>query len=149
PGAALALGVLGVFFLSGQVTAGTAPFIIACLIVFMFFTAGGLQVMGWMTGSEIYPLGVRGAGTSAQAATLWGSNVIITLTLLTIINAIGPGPTMWLYAGFNVLAFLFVLRYFPEVAGRSLEDIETSLREGSFHPGGVPIRSEGEEKAAT
>jgi sugar porter (SP) family MFS transporter len=149
PGAALALGVLGVFFLSGTVTASTAPYIIVCLISFMFFTAGGLQVMGWLTGSEIYPLGVRGAGTSAQAATLWGSNVIITLTLLTIINAIGPGPTMWLYAGFNVLAFFFVLRYFPEVAGRSLEDIETSLREGTFYPGGVPIRSEGEEKAAS
>lgn len=49
-----------------------------------------------------------------------------------------------------MLAFIFVLRYFPEVAGRSLEDIETSLREGTFYPGGVPIRSEGEqEKAAT
>jgi sugar porter (SP) family MFS transporter len=141
--AALALVVLGVFFLSGQVTASTAPYIIVCLITFMFFTAGGLQVMGWLTGSEIYPLGVRGAGTSAQSATLWGSNVIITLTLLTIINAIGAGPTMWLYAGFNVLAFFFVLRFFPEVAGRSLEDIETSLREGTFYPGGVPIRHEG------
>ena len=31
---------------------------------------------------------------------------------------------MWMYAGFNVLAFLFVLRYFPELAGSSLEDIE-------------------------
>jgi sugar porter (SP) family MFS transporter len=149
PGAALALGALGVFFLSGQIGAGTAPYVIACLIIFMFFTAGGLQVMGWLTGSEVYPLGVRGAGTSAQAATLWGSNVIITLTLLSTINAIGPGPTMWMYAGFNVLAFFFVLRYFPELAGRSLEDIETSLREGTFRPGGVPISDEGEEGAAT
>ncbi len=149
PGAALALLVLGVVFLTGKVSAGSAPFIIACLITFMFFTAGGLQVMGWLTGSEIYPLGVRGAGTSAQAATLWGSNVVITLTLLTTINLIGVGPTMWMYAGFNVLAFLFVLRYFPEVAGRSLEDIETSLREGTFHPGGVPIRSEDKETVAT
>ena len=56
---------------------------------------------------------------------------------------------MWMYAGFNVLAFLFVLRYFPELAGRSLEDIETSLREGAFRPGGVPIRDEGTEEAAT
>ena len=131
------------------VGSGTAPYVIACLIIFMFFTAGGLQVMGWLTGSEVYPLGVRGAGTSAQAATLWGSNVIITLTLLSTINAIGPGPTMWMYAGFNVLAFFFVLRYFTELAGRSLEDIETSLREGTFYPGGVPIKDESEEKAAT
>ena len=84
-----------------------------------------------------------------QAATLWGSNLIITLTLLTRINAIGVGQTMWMYAGFNVLAFFFALRYFPELAGRSLEDIETSLREGSFRPGGVPIRDEGGEGAAT
>ncbi len=148
PGAALALLVLGVVFLTGTVSAGSAPFIIACLIAFMFFTAGGLQVMGWLTGSEIYPLGVRGAGTSAQSATLWGSNVLITLTLLPTIETIGVGPTMWMYAGFNVLAFVFVWRYFPEVAGRSLEDIETSLREGTFHPGGVPIKDKGKEKAA-
>ena len=149
PGAALALAVLGAVFVFGADSASTAPFIVVCLIVFMLFTAGGLQVMGWLTGSEVYPLGVRGAGTSAQAATLWGSNVIITLTLLTTIETIGVGQTMWMYAGFNVLAFLFVLRYFPELAGRSLEDIETSLREDTFRPGGVPIRDEGEEKAAT
>ncbi len=47
-----------------------------------------------------------------------------------------------------MLAFVFVWRYFPEVAGRSLEDIETSLREGTFHPGGVPIKDKGKEKAA-
>jgi MFS family permease len=145
PGAALALAVLGVVFLTGTVSAGSAPFIIACLIAFMFFTAGGLQVMGWLTGSEIYPLGVRGAGTSAQAATLWGSNVIITLTLLPMVETIGVGPTMWVYAGFNVVAFFFVLWYFPEVAGRSLEDIEASLAEGTFRPGEVPIRHKGKE----
>ncbi len=149
PGAALALAVLGVVFVTGTVSAGSAPFIIACLIAFMFFTAGGLQVMGWLTGSEIYPLGVRGAGTSAQAATLWGSNVIITLTLLPMVETIGVGPTMWVYAGFNVVAFFFVLWYFPEVAGRSLEDIEASLAEGTFRPGGVPIRSKGEETVTT
>ena len=148
PGAALALAVLGAVFVFGADSSSTAPFIVACLITFMLFTAGGLQVMGWLTGSEVYPLGVRGAGTSAQAATLWGSNVIITLTLLSTINAIGVGPTMWIYAGFNVLAFVFVWRYFPELAGRSLEDIETSLREGTFHPGGVPIRDRGEEETA-
>ncbi len=36
--------------------------------------------MDWLTGSEIYPLAVRGAGTSAQAATLWSTNLLITLT---------------------------------------------------------------------
>ncbi len=77
PGAALALAVLGVVFLTGEVSAGSAPFIIACLIAFMLFTAGGLQVMGWLTGSEIYPLGVRGAGPARSrrrcGAPTWSS----------------------------------------------------------------------------
>ena len=64
-----------------------------------------MQLMGWLTGSEIYPLPVRGAGTAVQSAVLWGSNTVITLTLLTMINAIGVGPSMWVYAAFNVVAW--------------------------------------------
>ena len=137
PGAALALAALGVVFVTGSDSANTAPFIIACLIVFMFFTAGGIQIMGWLTESEVYPLGVRGAGAAATATTLWGTNLIITLTLLTTINAIGVGPTMWIYAGFNVLGFLFIYWKYPELGGRSLEEIETSLWEDKFRPGDI------------
>jgi hypothetical protein len=126
--------VLGTLFVTGNSGRDSTPFIIACLIVFMFFNAGGLQLMGWLTGSEIYPLAVRGAGTSAQAVALWSTNLLITLTLLTMINAIGVGPTMWVYAGFNVAAFLFVRRRMPELGGYSLELIEGNLRGGSFRP---------------
>jgi hypothetical protein len=107
---------------------------VACLIVFMFFNAGGLQLMGWLTGSEIYPLAVRGAGTSAQAATLWTTNLLITISLLSILNGIGAGPTMWLYAAFNVAAWVFVWRRMPELTGRSLEQIEAQLHTGRFRP---------------
>ena len=149
PGAALALAVLGVVFVFGAVSAGTAPFIIACLIVFMFFTAGGLQVMGWLTGSEIYPLGVRGAGTSAQSATLWGSNVIITLTLLSTIERSGSGPpcgctpasTCWRSCSYGGTSL--------RSRGAASRTSRPRWREGTFHPGGVPIRHKGEEKAAT
>ncbi len=87
---------------------------------------------------------MRSASTSAQAAALWSTNLLISLTVLTIINAIGPGPTMWLYAAFNptiwlyaafnVAAFVFVWRRMPELTGRSLEQIEQSLRRGRFRP---------------
>ncbi|MEO6998170.1 MAG: sugar porter family MFS transporter [Terracoccus sp.] len=134
PGTALSLFVLGAVFVTTDNPKSSIPFIIACLIAFMFFNAGGLQLMGWLTGSEIYPLAVRGAGTSAQAATLWGTNLIITVTLLSILGAIGPGPTMWLYALFNVAAWVFVWRKMPDLTGRSLEQIEERLRAGRFTP---------------
>jgi sugar porter (SP) family MFS transporter len=142
PGAALALIALGSIFVFGLDGRSTTGLIIACLIVFMFFNAGGLQLMGWLTGSEIYPLGVRSAGTAAQSATLWSTNLLITLTLLTMINGIGVGETFWVYAAFNIAALIFVYRRMPELTGRSLEQIEASLRDGHFRPKDFERRTE-------
>src|SRR4029078_13428049 len=108
------------------------PFIIACLVVFMLFNAGGLQLMGWLTGSETYPLAVRPAGTAVQSAALWGTNLLITLTLLSLISAIGVGPAMWLYAAFNVAAWFFVFFRMPDLAGASLPGIGTKVGSRAF-----------------
>ena len=134
PGAALALIVLGTFFVTGNDGPDQVPYIIATLIAFMAFTAGGIQLMGWLTGSEIYPLATREAGAAAQSASLWGTNLLITLTLLSTINTIGTGQTFWMYAAFNIAAFVFLYRKMPELTGRSLEQIEGKLRKGQFTP---------------
>ncbi|WP_156746018.1 MFS transporter, partial [Mycobacterium sp. 1423905.2] len=134
PGAAASLLGLGLLFVTGNSGRDSVPLIVTCLIVFMLFNAGGLQLMGWLTGSETYPLAVRPAGAAAQSAAMWGTNVVITLTLLTTINTIGVGPSMWLYALFNVCAWLFVFFRMPDLTGRSLEEIEGKLAEGKFRP---------------
>jgi sugar porter (SP) family MFS transporter len=134
PGAAVALFVLGTLFVAGADGRDQVPLIVACLIVFMLFNAGGLQLMGWLTGSETYPLGVRPAGTAVQSAALWGTNLLITLTLLSLITAIGVGPTFWLYGLFNVIAWVFLYLRMPDLTGRSLEEIESRLKDGEFTP---------------
>lgn len=138
PGAALALIVLGWFFVSGHDGKSMIPWIVATLVVFMAFTAGGIQLMGWLTGSEIYPLATRAAGAAAQSASLWATNVLITLTLLSTMKMIGTGQTFWLYAAFNIAAFVFLYRRMPELTGRSLEQIESHLAEGTFSPRHLP-----------
>ncbi|MGA5324473.1 sugar porter family MFS transporter [Streptomyces seoulensis] len=134
PGAAVSLFVLGGFYITGHSTRAYVPAIIACLLAFMFFNAGGLQLMGWLTGSEIYPLTVRAAATSVQSATLWSTNLLITLTLLSMISAFGVGQVFWIYAFFNVAAWLFVWWKMPELTGHSLEDIEQHLKNDEFQP---------------
>jgi sugar porter (SP) family MFS transporter len=134
PFAALSLIVLGSFFVTGNNGKSMVPWIIATLIAFMAFTAGGIQLMGWLTGSEIYPLATRAAGAAAQSASLWGTNVLITLTLLSTMRAIGTGQTFWMYALFNIIAFVFLYRKMPELTGRSLEQIESNLAKGKFKP---------------
>ena len=134
PGAALSLFALGALFVTGHSGRDQIPLIIGCLVVFMLFNAGGLQLMGWLTGSETYPLAVRPAGTAVQSAALWGTNLLITLTLLTLISGIGVGPSMWLYGLFNVAAWLFVYFRMPDLTGWSLEEIEGKLSDGKFRP---------------
>ncbi len=38
---------------------------------------------------------------AAQAASLWVPNVLIMLTLLRTMKAIGTGQTLWMYAAFS------------------------------------------------
>jgi sugar porter (SP) family MFS transporter len=134
PFAALSLAGLGTLFVLGQTQAADAPYVVACLFSFMIFQAGGLQVIGWLTGSEVYPLSVRAAGTSAQAGTIWSSNLLLTGTALTLINQIGAGGSMLIYASLNVFAFIFIWRFLPELSGQSLEGVEKALLEGRFSP---------------
>jgi hypothetical protein len=41
---------------------------------------------------------------------------------------------MWVYAGLNALAFVFVWRFLPELKGRDLEEIEEALLLNRFTP---------------
>ena len=46
PGAAVALFVLGLLFVTGNAGRDSIAFVVAYLVVFMLFNAGGLQLMG-------------------------------------------------------------------------------------------------------
>lgn len=134
PPAALSLFGLGAVWLLGMDGPSTSWLIVGFLFAFMVFNAGGIQVIGWLMGSELYPVAIREKATSLHAATLWGSNLILTGTALTMVNLLTIGGAMWFYALLNVLGFLFILFLVPETKGKSLERIESDLQEGNFTP---------------
>jgi MFS family permease len=135
PGAATFLFAVGALFTFGLDDMTWA--IIACLIIFMAFTAGGLQLMGWLTGSEIYPLacGAR-HGHAGRGAV--GHEPHHQHHAAHDRQALGVGPTLWIYAGFNVAAFVFLYKVMPDLTGRSLEQIEDALHRGKFRPDDFP-----------
>jgi sugar porter (SP) family MFS transporter len=133
PGTVISLIVLGTMFRLGMAKSQTGSmWLVACLLIYMVFNAGGVQVIGWLMGSEMFPLAIRGKASSIHAATLWGSNLVITSTALSMVAVLGTGGAMWVYAGLNFLCFLFVWHFVPETTGHSLEDIENHLRAGKF-----------------
>jgi len=133
PGAAASIAAFGSLFAFSDGHPNPVLTIVF-LLLFMFFQAGGIQVVGWLLGSELYPLRIRAAATSLHATALWGANLLVTVTALSLTGWIGLGGAMWLYAAINVLAWVVVFFRVPETKGRSLEDIEESLMENRFLP---------------
>ncbi|MFX1366314.1 MAG: sugar porter family MFS transporter [Promethearchaeota archaeon] len=103
------------------------------LIAYVAFFAIGLGPVFWLLISEIYPLKVRGRAMSVVTEANWGSNLIIALTFLTLIQLLGRSGTFWFYAIVGIMALIFTYIYVPETKGRTLEEIEEHWR-GGKHP---------------
>ena len=106
------------------------------VILLVLYLAGyelGWGAVVWVMMAEVFPLKVRAAGMGVGAVVLWAATGIIT-ALFPIIsdkNHLGLGHAMWLFAGVNVVLFLLTWWLVPETKGRSLEQIELNLREGT------------------
>ncbi|MDF7674242.1 sugar porter family MFS transporter [Acetobacteraceae bacterium ESL0709] len=135
PGSVIALIGLGIMFLIHPDPGSIGSYlVIIFMLLFMMFNSGSIQVIGWLLGAEMFPLSMRGQATSLHAAVLWGSDMLVTATALSLVQMISLGGTMWFYAGVNLLSIIFVYFFVPETAGATLEDIEAALKNGTFRP---------------
>jgi len=96
----------------------------------------GLGPIFWLVISEIYPLKVRGAAMSTVTVTNWTLNLLVSVTFLSLVAALGRGGTFWLYGAIAVAALVFFYRMVPETKGKTLEQIEAYMRSGK-HPRGL------------
>ena len=126
-GMGLSLILIGAAFY--QKAAGTVVFyeIVAYILSFGI----GLGPVMWLLISEIYPTKIRGKAMSLATLSVWGSNWLVAVTFLSLVNHAGPAKTFWLYACTCVAAFVFCYVLVPETKGRSLEAIERHWRHWS------------------
>jgi MFS family permease len=99
----------------------------------MLYIAGYCLSIGslfWLIISEIYPLNIRSVAMSFVTAMQWGASFVVTLTFLSIVDAIGMAFTFWIYAFVCLLTFMFCHYLVPETTGVTLEEIENNLRQG-------------------
>jgi sugar porter (SP) family MFS transporter len=124
-GIAITLGILGFAFRRpGGALAGVA---VGTLMAYVASFAISLGPIFWLLISEIYPLNIRGVAEGTAAAANWSANLLVSLTFLTLVEALGPARTFWCYALFAVAAWVFSYYLVPETKGRSLEEIERTL----------------------
>ena len=70
--------------------------------------------------------------TSISTAASWGSNLLISISFLTLSNALTSGGTFGLYAFFALLGLIFVFLCVPETKGLPLEAVKRLFKDGRW-----------------
>jgi SP family galactose:H+ symporter-like MFS transporter len=132
-GQIVGLLLLGFAFQLHQLSHLIAYIAVGSLAIYVGSFAVGLGPVFWLMISEIYPLKVRGAAMSIATVANWGLNLVVALTFLSLVQALGRPWSFWLYAIIGIAAWVFIYLLVPETKGRSLEEIEEHWRRGK-HP---------------
>jgi len=127
-GMAITLGLLGLAFHVSGKSAALIWVAVMSMMVYVGSFAISLGPIFWLLISEIYPLKIRNSADGLSAAFNWGSNLLVSLTFLTLLQMIGPARTFWSYGFFAVGAWIFSYFGVPETKGRTLEEIEEFWR---------------------
>nr|XP_046228959.1 solute carrier family 2, facilitated glucose transporter member 12 [Scatophagus argus] len=97
------------------------------LLVYVAAFSISLGPMVYVVLSEIFPMGVRGRAVSVVSAVNWATNLLISMTFLTITEKIGVPNVMFLYSAMSFVLLVFVILCIPETKGRTLEEISKEL----------------------
>lgn len=103
------------------------------ILLFLTCNQGFVSPIYWLLMSELFPMRMRGLVMGLAVSVQWIFNAAVAFLFPIIIHALG-GVTFFVFAGLNVVSFLFVFRFVPETRGKSLEKLEVELRE-RFSPG--------------
>ena len=127
-GMVVTLGLLGLVFRMPSHTGVVAWLAVISMMAYVASFAISLGPIFWLLISEIYPLKIRNSAQGLAATFNWGSNLLVTLTFLTLVEKLGPSWTFWLYGLSAVGAWIFSYYFVPETKGRTLEEIENFWR---------------------
>uniref|UniRef100_A0A8D0G836 Solute carrier family 2, facilitated glucose transporter member 10 n=1 Tax=Sphenodon punctatus TaxID=8508 RepID=A0A8D0G836_SPHPU len=94
---------------------------VVCVCVLLF---SPFPPVTWLVLSEIYPAGIRGRAFAFCNSFNWAANLLISLSFLDLIDAIGLSWTFLLYGLVGVVAVIFIYLLVPETKGQSLEEID-------------------------
>jgi hypothetical protein len=123
----VSLGILGLAF-EMRGGAGLAWVAVITLMAYVASFAISLGPIFWLLIAEIYPLRIRGVAQGTAATANWAANFAVSLTFLSLIEALGPTWTFWFYGLLAILSWVFSYYLVPETKGRTLEEIERSWK---------------------
>ncbi|CAL1352122.1 unnamed protein product [Linum trigynum] len=115
----LAVLLLGLYIISYSPGMGTAP---------------------WIVNSEIYPLRYRGVGGGIAAVANWTSNLLVSLTFLTMTQTLTVAGAFLMFAAISFIMLVAIFLFVPETKGLQFEEVEKLLRD-DYKPGFFKVKA--------
>ncbi|XP_068928429.1 solute carrier family 2, facilitated glucose transporter member 10 [Petaurus breviceps papuanus] len=106
-----------------------------CMMAFVSAFSFGFGPITWLVLSEIYPAEIRGRAFAFCNSFNWAANLLISLSFLDLIGAIGLSWTFLLYGLMAVIGLGFIYLFVPETKGQSLAEIDQQFQRRRFFPG--------------
>ncbi|XP_007507879.3 solute carrier family 2, facilitated glucose transporter member 10 isoform X1 [Monodelphis domestica] len=106
-----------------------------CMMAFVSAFSFGFGPITWLVLSEIYPAEIRGRAFAFCNSFNWAANLLISLSFLDLIGAIGLSWTFLLYGLMAVAGLGFIYLFVPETKGQSLAEIDQQFQRRRFCPG--------------
>ena len=103
--------------------------ILVSMTVYVCGYAIGIGNVPWQQ-SELFPLSIRSLGSSIATATNWGSNFVVGLTFLPMMEFLSPTWTFIAYALICIAGWLTIWKIYPETMGLGLEEVGALLSHG-------------------
>jgi SP family galactose:H+ symporter-like MFS transporter len=125
-GMGLSMQIVALFFFFASPDVAFASFY--SILAFVAFFAIGLGPVTVVLVSELYPLSIRGRAMSVVTAANWFFNYLISLVFLDLVSLLEIKGVFQMYAIIACLALIFICTYLPETKGKSLEEIESSMK---------------------
>ena len=117
-GAALIISVPG---------AAAAAATVASVLAFIAAFSVGLGLLAGTYSAEVMPLRLRAQGASLGMAVNRLTCALVSMTFISLADAITMPGCFFLYAGVTAAGCAFVYARMPETRGRSLEDMDELL----------------------
>ncbi len=96
---------------------------VVLLLCYLAAFAPGMGPMPWTINSEIYPRQYRATCVGIATGVNWSSNLLVSLTFLSLIHALTAWGAFWLFGCVSLAGLVMVGVALPETKGKSLAEV--------------------------
>lgn len=123
--------LLGIYFQLDEQKSPLVPYLnwlpIGSLCVYIIAFSFGCGPVPWILTAELFSIEAKAIAGSLSGATSWLVAFLVTKFFSNIQDAIGMGPTFFIFAIFAAICTIFVFTMVPETKGKSFNEIQRSL----------------------